>query len=270
MDWDDLKLFLAVARARGLSGAATATGKSSPTLSRRILALEATTGKELFHRHARGYELTEQGQALFDKVIELEAQILPLDRSGEPDGQVLVKISAGSWTTQILCARSAQLLDGNHTTRLRFIAAEQELDIAHREAIIGIRNQRPVQNDLACRRIGTVRFAGYSLDKSIKSWISVRGKTPSSLWLAAQPVSGQVIEVTAPRNALDVALSGGGQALLPRFIGEAQEQLIQVTPFISDLTHEQWLVTHQNERFRSEVRLTIDRIYELLKSLHHD
>lgn len=270
LNWDDLKLFLAVARAGGLSAAARSTGKSAPTLGRRMLALETITGGELFHRLARGYELTEQGAALLNKVVDLEAQILPLHRSTDTHGSALVKVSAGSWMTHILCQNIQTIMQGNETIRLRFIAAEHVLDIAHRETVIGLRNQRPEQNGLACRKVGRVQFAGYAISKQIKPWVRVIGKTPTARWLAAQTQGPFGIEVTAPRNALDLACSGAARALLPTFIGDQQPDLIRVTAAIAELTHDQWLVTHQDERFRPEVRLTIDRIYELLKALYRN
>ncbi len=60
-DWDDLRLFLAVAREGGLAAASASTGKSPPTLGRRMLALERRLGLELFERLPRGYALTDQG-----------------------------------------------------------------------------------------------------------------------------------------------------------------------------------------------------------------
>ncbi len=268
LNWDDLKLFMAVARAGGLSAATSATGKSAPTLGRRMLGLEAAIGAELFRRLGRGYELTEQGTALFNKLADLESQILPLDRSVDTKGSVLVKVSAGSWMTHILCQNIETILEGNGSTRLRFISAEHVLDIAHRETVIGIRNQRPHQNALACRKIGRVQFAGYATSKHVKPWVRVVGKTPSALWLAEQSNNTVNLEATAPRNALDVACTGIARALLPTFIGDRQKDLTRVTAPITELSHDQWLVTHQDERFRPEVRLTIDRIYELAKSLH--
>ena len=71
------------------------------------------------------------------------------------------------------------------------------------------------------------------------------------------------IEVTAPRNALDLANQGIGRALLPTFIGDAHTNLRQVTEPVDELAHDQWLVTHQDERFRPEVRTIINRIYQL-------
>ena len=267
LNWEDLKLFLAVAREGGLSAAARVTGKSAPTLGRSMLALEDATGDELFHRMARGYELTEQGTALLERLVDLEAQILPLERSAGSGGKVLVKVSAGSWVTHFLCQNVPAILKNNDSTRLRFISAEHSLDITHRETIIGIRNQRPNQMGLACRKIGKIQFAGYAVSKNIKSWVRVVGTTPSALWLAAQKRDDMAIEATAPRNALDLACAGVARALLPTFIGDAQQGLVQVTAPVQELEHDQWLVTHQDERFRPEVRATIDGIYELLKSM---
>ena len=60
-DWDNLRLFLAVARAGGLGPATRMTGKSAPTLGRRMIELERSLGRELFRRMPRGYELTDEG-----------------------------------------------------------------------------------------------------------------------------------------------------------------------------------------------------------------
>ncbi len=263
LNWEDLRLFLAVARAGGLSAAARLTDRSAPTLGRRMLALEAITGDELFYRMARGYELTEKGTALLKRLVDLEAQIMPLERVANSSGKVLVKVSAGSWMTHFLCQNVHSILENNPSTCLRFIAAEHSLDISHRETIIGIRNQRPNQAGLASRKIGRVEFAGYAVNKDIKSWVRVVGKTPSALWLAAQNRNEIAIEVTAPRNALDLACAGMARALLPTFIGDAQSGLVRVTTAVEELAHDQWLVTHQDERFKPSVRATIDGIYEL-------
>ncbi|WP_193367677.1 LysR family transcriptional regulator [Pelagibius marinus] len=266
LNWEDLRLFLAVARAGGLSAAVSDTGKSAPTLGRRMLAVEAAVGGELFRRLPRGYELTEQGEDLLARIADLETQIQSLGRFGR--GPAVIKISAGSWMTYVLCRHIHAIQDGLGATRLQFISAEHVLDIAHREAVIGIRNRRPEQRGLACRKIGHVRFAGYATGKSVRPWVRVAVKTPSAAWLAAQPDSGDAVEVTSPRNALDLACAGAVRAVLPTFVGDAQEGLLRVTPTIPELSHDQWLVTHDEERFQPNVRRVIDRIYEIARSLH--
>ena len=99
-DWDNLRLFLAVARAGGLGPAAEQTGKSAPTLGRRMIELERNLGTELFHRKPRGYDLTEDGQALLKKVESIEARVRPVTESGLATAPPLVKISAGTWVTR--------------------------------------------------------------------------------------------------------------------------------------------------------------------------
>ena len=268
MNWDDLRLFLAVARQGGLAAAAGTTGKSPPTLGRRMLALEASIGADLFRRLPKGYEMTEQGLDLLSKVTGLEAMIDPLANPGGKQGRRLIKISAGAWMTQVICAKAKLILGKNSHLALRFIAADEKLDIARREAVIGIRNHRPEEIGLACRKVGHVQFAGYAIDPSIEPWVRVVGRTPSALWLAANASPHDCLEVVAARNALDLAKAGVARALLPTFIGDAETALSRVTPPIADLAHDQWLVTHHEERFVPDIRQTIDRLHRLLTALH--
>lgn len=261
-DWDDLRLFLAVARGGGLSVAARATGKSAPTLGRRMLALERAVGAELFQRLPRGYALTTEGEAFLARIAEVEARIAPLAQGGT--GPVLVKVSAGAWMTQWLCAHAAQI--AGEGVQLRFIAADHRLDIARREAVIGIRNARPQETGLAARKMGQVRFAGYATGADVAGWIKVASPTPSARWVAEQGGAG--VEVTTPRNALDLALAGVGRAVLPCFVGDARPGLIRVTEPIAELTHDQWLVTHHEDRFAPPVRQTFERVAAILSMLH--
>lgn len=268
MNWDDLRLFLAVGRNSGLAGAAAVTGKSPPTLGRRMLALEKSVGLELFERLPRGYDLTDAGQEFFERIAALEAQIAPLARTPGRRDTMLVKISAGTWMTQVLCERARLLLGDDSRITLRFISADHVLDIVHREAVIGIRNHRPDQPGLACRRVGRVRFAGYATNPEIHRWARVLGKTPSAHWLAGNTDLSDCIEVTTARNALDLAKTGLTRALLPTFVGDAVPELRRVTSPIDELEHDQWLVTHHEERFVPEIRRTIDRTWSVLRSLH--
>ena len=268
LDWDDLRLFLAVARHGGLSGAARATGASPPTLGRRMLALERALAVELFRRLPGGYELTAKGRELLATAHEVEARVAPLATIGPSERRLPVKISAGTWMVRALSRQVDRIIDAEGRTALRFIAADRVLDINRRETVIGIRNQRPEQDGLVCRRVGQVRFAGYAANSAVRGWVRVRGRTPSARWLAAHGEPDDRIEVTHPANALDVALTGAGRALLPTFIGSAEPGLTQVTSPIAALQHDQWMVTRDDERSVPAVRSTIDRLYDVLRDLH--
>lgn len=263
-DWDDLRLFLAVAREGGLGPASEMTGKSAPTLGRRMLALERRLGLELFQRLPRGYDLTDQGREFLSKVTTIESKIVPL-ADAEKRRRPVVKVSAGQWVTDLLCRKAAELVAGDPVS-LRFIAADHVLDIGRREAVIGIRNRRPEQIGLAGRRIGRVQFAVYAVDSDVMTWARVIGTTPSVRWLDEKVGDAPSIEVTNSRNALDLALAGAARAVLPTFVGNSQKGLQQVTPTIEALDHEQWLVTHDEDRFLPEVRRMIERTYAVLRA----
>lgn len=263
-DWDDLRLFLAVARQGGLGPAAALTGKSAPTLGRRMLALERRLGQELFERQPRGYALTLQGQELLQRVTELENRIAPFS-DPRPAALPLVKVSAGAWVSRLLCRHAADLVEPGKVA-LRFIAADHALDISRREAVIGIRNQRPDEIGLAGRRTGTVRFAVYAAHESVSAWARVIGNTPSARWVLEKTRNAPAIEVTSPRNGLDLALAGVARMVLPTFVGDGEPGLHRLSPPVDELDHEQWLVTHHEDRFLPEVRRTIERVYAVMRS----
>lgn len=262
-DWDNLRLFLAVARAGGLGRAAERTGKSAPTLGRRMIELERDLGRELFLRRPRGYELTEDGQALLENVESIEARVEPVSKSSLAGAPPLVKISAGTWVARVLIGAVGHL-KGSMPVRLRFISSEEVLKIGHREAAIGIRNHRPKEIGLAGRKIGRIRFAVYAADAGISTWAHVLSNTPSAHWLRDHAQTDDTVEVTAPQNALDLANAGMARAVLPTFIGNVQPKLIPVSEPIEDLEHDQWLVSHHEDRFLPEVRHVIDRTYAIL------
>ena len=258
MNWDDLRLFVAVADAGGLSGAARATGLSAPTLGRRMLTLEKALRRDLFVRHAKGYDLTAQGAELLDQVSGLAGQIDGMTRGRDSH---LVKISAGVWTTRMLCENATTLVQPDVT--LRFVAADHILDIPHREAVIGVRNHRPDHVALAGQRVSSIKFARYGAPNS--PWVQVVGTTPSAAWVKDN-APAQTIEVTHPTHALDLARAGAAQAVLPTFIGETEPNLIRQSKDIAALTHDQWVVSHNTDRFIPSVRRTIDRLVAVLKS----
>ncbi|WP_372424452.1 LysR family transcriptional regulator [Salinarimonas chemoclinalis] len=262
--WSDLHLFLAVARAGGLSPAARLTGTSPATLGRRMVALERALGRELFVRHERGYEPTADGRKLMDDLADVEARIQRLTARPDPGARPLVKVSAGTWTTLALLGRLDEITGTPADVRLRFIAAENILHISRREAVIGFRNRPPSEDGLAGRRLARVEFAPYAAPGAPDLWIKVAADTPSARWLDRTIGPNALCEVVAPRNSLDLALAGKGVALLPTFVGDTEPRLARVGETVPELAHEQWLVTHQDDRHLPEVRRTIDRMCRVL------
>ena len=268
IDWDDLHLFLAVAREGGLSPAAKVTQRSAATLGRRMLALERAMGRELFVRHDRGYEMTSEARKLLEELTEIEARIVRLTARPDAQERPLVKVSAGTWTTLALLEKLDEITGQPADIRLRFISAETTLDMPRREVVIGFRNRRPTEESLAGRNLSRVEFAPYARAGAPELWIKVLADTPSARWLDKMLGNDAVCEVNAPRNSLDLALAGKGIALLPTFIGDGQKGLKRAGGTIPELAHDQWIVTHQDDRHLPEVRRTIDRMCRVLEERH--
>ncbi|MEM7614700.1 MAG: LysR family transcriptional regulator [Pseudomonadota bacterium] len=261
--WDDLAYFLAVARAGGLAAAAEDVGASAPTLGRRMHALERSMGRELFIRRTHGYDLTEAGTALLAALDGVADQIARATTRPRDGGVPLVTVSAGTWTSLALTRRWRDITGEPPDVRLRFVSSEAVLSITRREASIAIRNRRPTEPGLAARKLAQNEFAIFAAVGAPKLWIAHSVDTPSSRWTKERAGDSVCFEVSHPRLALDLALAGAGQIVLPMFIGEAERGLERRSEPILELSHEAWLVAHDDERHLPEIRRVIDRICAL-------
>lgn len=264
-DWSDLRIFLTVARAGGLAAAAKTTGQSPATLGRHIVNLERALGEELFRRLPSGYALTEAGQRRLVQIEVVEGGIIDIVRSpSEREAGLPIRISAGTWMTWFLTRHIAEL--GTARRFLVFSATEERHNIGRRETLIGIRNQRPSEPGLAVRRTARVSFASYALnDGSVgDGWIACTVDTPSARWVRDHKRAHIRMEVSHPRTLLDLALAGAGQVVLPCFVAAGHESLVRTGPIIEELSHDQWLVVHGEDRNRKGVRETIDAIASLI------
>ena len=112
--WDDLRLFLDVARLGGLSAATRTSGLSAATLGRRVTALERQVGEPLFLRSQTGYRLTPAGEELLLRAEEVEAAMLALKRWKDGAiGERVVRVSAGPWTSSFLARNIAACRNSN-------------------------------------------------------------------------------------------------------------------------------------------------------------
>ncbi len=263
---DDFALFLAVADAGGLAGAAEATGVSAPTLSRRLTALERTLGLALFHRGKRGYALTADGCALLDKAEVLREAAATLRGFGQEDKRARVRITAGHLTSAFLAKHVHRFWTADDAWVPEFLACNLDLDIARRVADIGVRNRRPEQSWLAGRRTRAITYAEYAASPSVTGYIGASGDTttPSSRWIGTEHDADVVTGASDARVALDLARAGLGRVALPTFIGESEPGLVRVSGTIAALAHDEWLVAHHEARHDPPVRAALDALAALL------
>ena len=166
MDWDKLRIFHAAAQAGSFTHAGEALNMSQSAVSRQVSALEQDLGVALFHRHARGLILTEQGEHLFraanDVMQKLEGVRSRLaEATGKPSGTLRITTTVGLGSTW-LTNRVHEFLDLYPDINLQLILDDQELDLNMREADVAIRLRQPVQPDLIQRRLFTVHMHIYA------------------------------------------------------------------------------------------------------------
>ena len=276
IDWEDLRLFLDVARLGGLSAATTTTKLSAATLGRRVTALEKQIGEPLFHRAHSGYTLTRAGEELLRRAEEVESAMRSLVRWRDGEiGDRVVRISAGTWTTDFLAKHIGELWDVSDPFRIEFVTAYEKIDIGRRNADIGIRSERPTETNLAGQQVGRVAHALYSgrnLINGVKAglFVGISGdgaNLQSSRWLMARHGDRIVTRGNDVHSVRELVAAGAGLTVLPCFAGDSDPRLVRIVAApIPELETEQWLVSHHEERHTREVRTVLDRTAKLLRA----
>jgi DNA-binding transcriptional LysR family regulator len=162
MDWDKLRVFHAVAEAGSFTHAGDTLNLSQSAVSRQISALEEALQVPLFHRHARGLILTEQGESLNRTVREVFAKLamteaLLTESKEKPAGRLKVTTTVGfgsSW----LAPRLPMFLDQYQDVTMQLLLDDTDLDLAMREADVAIRMHPPKQPDLVQRHLTDIQW----------------------------------------------------------------------------------------------------------------
>ncbi len=255
LDWDKLRVFHAAAEAHSFTHAAETLHLSQSAISRQVSALEQDVGVPLFHRHARGLVLTEQGEILYrtahDVLMQLETVRLRLTEAKDrPSGQLRVTTTVGlgsGWLTE----RLPEFLERYPDINLHLVLANEELDLTMRQADCAIRLRQPQQPDLIQRKLFTVHFHVYASP----SYVNKHGK-PSTIeeldkhrivtfgehvpahlaemnWLetAGRPEGSKRTTALQINNILSVKLAvqrGAGIAMLPDYMVDKDAGLVQL------------------------------------------
>ncbi|WP_417669400.1 LysR family transcriptional regulator [Roseibium sp.] len=264
---DAVALFLAVADASGLAGAARQTGVSVPTLSRRMGELEGQLGEKLFVRGPRGYALTARGRDFYSEVEELRRLSARVADFGKSRRRTRVRVTAGHWTSRLLATNLPRFWSENDVWVPELVDTVQRVDIARREADIGIRNKRPDQSWLAGRKTAEIHYAAFAVSPDVSGYV-VRSdhvsEAPTERWVKRNHEAEIITTANSAALAMELALSAVGRIVLPVFAAKTFPQLQQVGPMISELSHDEWLVCHHEGRHDPPVRGALEAIAALL------
>ncbi|GAA4773956.1 LysR family transcriptional regulator [Novosphingobium ginsenosidimutans] len=283
MDWSDLQVFLAIARAGQMGRAGAALGVDPTTTSRRLRRLEAALGETLFEQTREGQVLTEAGERLLAKV-EAMAQAATAIREGGPasasgllSGTLRISASEGfgSW---FLAAHVPDFVRAHPALTLDLVANSGFLSLSKREADIAVMLSRPKAGPVIARKLSDYSLRLYAgqayLDHAgaphspadLLKGHSLVGYIPDLLYAPELRYLDELQTGLAPAlrsssiNAQHhLIAAGAGIGVLPCFMGDADPALVPVLPE-RRITRSFWLVTHKDTHQLARVRAGRDWI----------
>ena len=290
MDWDKLRIFHAVAEAGSFTHAGKTLNLSQSAVSRQISALEKTLHVPLFHRHARGLILTEQGELLHRTAQEVFAKLsmteaILADSKDRPKGPLVVTATVG-FSTLWLTPHISEFLDLYPDISMTMICEDRELDLSMREADIAIRMRLPTQPDLIQRHLMSVHLHAYASAEYIEKWgmpmttedlddhrLIVYSDGPLARvtnpgWLLKRGSDEHdqrraIFKVNNTLGLLRAVESGIGIAALPDYIIESDSKAVRVLPNTDGPSIETYFV--YPEELRNSKRIGVFRDFLLKK-----
>ena len=271
MNWDDVRVFLAVARHGSLRAAGRSLGLSQPTIGRRLASFEATFGgPTLFDRLPEGLRLNAAGEQLVRAAESVENAALMLERrraAASPALSGTVRVSVGEWAAGFL-ARS--LSDNGPTAlpsgiTLELVESRQTANLARREADLAVRHHPPESGDLYVAKVGVFACAVYRQRGSTSdAWVTYTDEQAhyaTARWVQQriQETAG-VVALRASSVAMQLAAirAGRGRGVMPCYAADDDPLLERLTAPVPEIAAEYSVIVHRDLRRAVCVRAVID------------
>ena len=272
MDWDDVRVFLAIAREGSMRAAGRALGLSQPTIARRLAAFEATFGgPTLFDRLPEGLRLNAAGEQLVPAAENIEDAVLTLERrraAASPALSGTVRVATGECAAGFL----ARCLSESTTTALPSgITLElvdelrQTTNLTRRQADMALRHEQPEGGDFYISKAATFACAVYRRrGTNADAWVTYTEE--QSHYAPARWVQRQIEETGKPVALrassmlmhLEAIRGGTGRGVLPCYVGDGHPLLERLTAPIPEIAAEYWIIVHRDLRRSACVRAVID------------
>lgn len=283
MDWDDLRYFLAVARAAGLTPAAQELGVSPATVSRRIDAFERAMGMTLFLRRQTGYALTDDGETLLAAALPVEQAMLGFARRSQDAGR------PGVWTGTIRVATSEAVATWWVTPMLpefvrchpglqvELVIGANTVNLSRRDADIALRMSPPARDEegeYVALRVGAMTFAAYAKagDRDAQrdwralpyvNWGESLAHVPMARWTTAAFAGKRPVLLTNSMPTMIAAAGAGlGVTVMPESVGNSDPSLVRLDFACS---RDLWLVYHRDLRDNQRVVAMKDFLLDVVR-----
>ena len=282
MDWDQMRVLLAIHREGSLRGAATRLNVNHATVARALRGAEEALGTGLFDRSARGLSLTQPGEIILPHAEEIERQMLEVYRrltglDSDPSGTVRVSLPP-SFGQTFLLPILADFTAAYPDIRIDVVATNKLSDLSRQEADVSIRAAYRIDDDLVGRRLVDYVLAAFATPEYIKArpriveaqgegahWI---GWGSSDDWIAESPLPKAEARHSLPEvfMQMDAAAAGLGMAWVPAFLGDAHPALIRVPGVPTMPDRSIWVLLHGDLRRTARVRAFVDFLAEWISA----
>lgn len=281
MDWGDVKIFLAVARAGSLGGAARLTGQSQPTMGRRLKVLERAVGHALFQRGREGFVLTTEGAAVLANAERMEEEALAIERQlAGHDRQLegLLRVSSSDWFgAHILTPIFAEFVKRHPKVTVELITDARLFSLARREADLVFRIKPFDEAEVIQRKATHIDYRVYRA-KGSSNAVSSSGEGvslitldtafqdfPDAAWLKKKLPKARVAFGSNSRDAqARMCAEGVGLAVLPAPLGDSFPGLEVVDLGGAPPGRDVWVGFHRDLRRLARLRALVDTTLEQL------
>ncbi|MFK4811705.1 LysR family transcriptional regulator [Devosia sp. ZW T5_3] len=284
MNWDDVRIFLAVARHGQILGAARSLGLNHATVARRLTALEAALGSTLFTRKTNGSDLSGAGERFLSHAEAMESAMLAASQTAGADSAIegIVRVGApDGFGVAFLAPRIGQLTERHQGLRVELVPVPRAFSLSRREADIAVTLERPREGRLVARKLTDYRLGLYAA----KSYLSRHGTPLALADLSAHHLVGYVddllfsasldytsaflpdwrstLSVSTAMGQTEAVRAGAGIGILHGFMAQADTNLVPVLPEHS-LTRAYWTVVHEDLRSLRRVGIVAEFLAEIV------
>jgi len=277
MEWGDLRIFLAIARAGTLGAASRALGQSQPTMGRRLRALESAVGHKLFQRGTRGFLLTDEGSAMRDHAERMEAEALGIERRLAGQVQSLsgeLRITSSEWFgSHVLVPVLGEFAELHPQVTVELLTDARFLSLSRREADIAFRIRPFVEPDVVSRKLMHVPYGVYARagdaqlvgeDGAGATLVTLDGAfagIPDDSWLQQRlPRARAVFRSNSRDVQARVCALGVGVAVLPVPLGERTAGIERLDLGSEPPGRDTWVGYHRDLRRLARLRTLLDLV----------
>jgi DNA-binding transcriptional LysR family regulator len=277
MDWGDVRVFLAIARAGTLVAAGRKLGLTQPTMGRRLSTLETALGHKLFQRTANGFALTDEGFAMLPHAERMEEEALAIERqvagqTQELEGQL--RVTSFDWfAARVLTPVLADFAGLHPRVTVELLTDTRFFNLSRREADLAFRIGPFDETDVVSRKLMRIRYGVFTRKGSahpskgggggctLMALDTAFAGTPDDSWLQTMlPQARTVFRSNSRDVQAHMCAQGVGIAVLPLALGEAVEGLERVVLGEEPPAREMWIGYHRDLRRLARLRAMLDLV----------